>query len=607
MADPADPSKAPSSPSGTGPATEVPAGEGKPEPAESPVDAVNILCVRNLVLFPGIILPISVGRRRSVEAVQDAVRAQRPIGLLLQKAPETEDPGPSDVYHVGTTAEVLRYLTAVDGSHHAICQGQQRFRVVAFLQTEPFLVARIERHEEPKEFPKEVEARFLTLKQQAVEALQLLPQVPQELETIFQNIDSPPALADMVATYMDLSPAEKQEILETFDLRLRLDKVGRLLAHRLEVLKLSREISQRTKGSLDKAQREYYLREQLKTIQKELGEEDAKAVEIQELSEAIAKAGMPAEVEKEARRELHRLERMPEAAAEYSVIRTYLDWLIELPWSKLSDDTIDVSRARAILDEDHYGLAKVKRRILEFLAVRKLKPSAKSAILCLVGPPGVGKTSIGQSIARALDRKFVRVSLGGVHDEAEIRGHRRTYVGAMPGNVIQGIRKAGTRNPVFMLDELDKLSASYHGDPASALLEVLDPEQNSSFRDSYLGVPFDLSQVMFIGTANILDAIPGPLRDRCEVIEMPGYTEEEKLEIAKRYLVRKRLEENGLAPTHCEISDDAIREIIRHYTREAGCRNLERNLGAVCRHVATRIAEALDRAPAPPEGGDGSS
>jgi ATP-dependent Lon protease len=577
-----------------------PLAEPRPSPRPLADDELIILCVRSLVLFPGTVLPLSVGRRKSVEAVQEAVRLERPLGILLQQKEETEDPGPDDLYRVGTIASVLKYVPTPDGTRYIICQGQMRFRVREWIQQDPFPIARIERIEEVETKTREIEARFLSLKQQAREALQLLPQVPADLDAMIQGLESPSALADLVATYMDLTPAEKQELLETAELGPRLEKVAASLGRRMEVLKLSKEINQQTKGSMEKAQREYFLREQLKTIQKELGEEEGKAVEIRELAEAIGKAGMPPDVEKEARKELGRLERMPEAAAEYAMIRTYLDWLIELPWSVKSDDPIDLGRARRVLDEDHHGLEKVKKRILEFLAVRKLKPDGKSPILCLVGPPGVGKTSLGQSIARALGRKFVRVSLGGVHDEAEIRGHRRTYIGALPGNIVQGIRKAGTNNPVFMLDELDKVSASFHGDPASALLEVLDPEQNATFRDNYLAVPFDLSRVFFVGTANVLDAIPGPLRDRCEVIEIPGYTEEDKLQIARRYLVRRRLEESGLRPELLEITDAALREIIRHYTREAGCRNLEREIGAVCRHVATRVAErpASDVGPA---------
>jgi ATP-dependent Lon protease len=429
------------------------------------------------------------------------------------------------------------------------------------------------------------------LKERAREAISLLPNMPAEIATAIEQIQSPSALADFIANVSDLTPAEKQDLLETFDVSERLDKLLRYLAQQIEVLRLSKQIGEQTQESLAGRQREHILREQLRQIQKELGEGEEGQAEIAELREAIDKAGMPEEAEKQARKELKRLERMPEASAEHGMIRSYLDWLIELPWSKASDDRIDIAEARRILDEDHYGLPKVKQRILEYLAVRKLKPEGKSPILCFVGPPGVGKTSLGQSIARAMGRKFVRLSLGGVHDEAEIRGHRRTYIGALPGNVIQAIRKAETRNPVMMLDEMDKLGASFHGDPSAALLEVLDPEQNSTFRDNYLAVPFDLSRVMFIGTANVLDAIPGPLRDRMEVIELPGYTEDEKVEIAKRYLVKRQLAATGLTADQVEVTEPAIRAIISDYTREAGVRNLERDIGAILHHAAMRIAE----------------
>ena len=559
--------------------------------APLPDDVLCIVPVRNIVLFPGIVMPLALGRPKSIAAAQEAARSQRPIGVLLQRVAEADDPAPDQLYEVGCIAGILRYVTAPDGNHHIVCQGQQRFRVREFVPGYPFIAARVERVEEHDESTPEIEARLFHLKERALEALQLLPQVPPELINAVQSASSASQGADLVASFMDLKPEEKQEILEQFELRPRLDKVLELLRHRIEVLKISRDIGQQTRDAVEGRQREYILREQLKAIQKELGETEGTAAEIQELDKAIAEAGMPEEVEQQARKELKRLERMPEAAAEHSMVRTYLDWLIELPWSKLSDDNIDIAQARKILDEDHYGLPRIKRRILEYLAVRKLNPQGKSPILCFVGPPGVGKTSLGQSIARATGRKFVRASLGGVHDEAEIRGHRRTYIGALPGNIIQGIRKAGTRNPVFMLDEMDKLGAGFHGDPSSALLEVLDPEQNSTFRDNYLGVPFDLSQVMFIGTANVLDAIPGPLRDRMEVIELPSYTEDEKVEIAKRYLVKRQLEANGLQPEQVEITEDALRTIVREYTREAGVRNLERQIGGVLRNVAVRIAE----------------
>jgi ATP-dependent Lon protease len=558
---------------------------------EIPADAIIIIPVRNTVLFPGTVLPLSVGRERSVAAAQDAARNERPVGILLQRSPEVADPGPGDLHEMGTVAGILRYVTGDDGTHHIVCQGLERFRVVEFLEGYPFLVARIDRIPEPEAAGPEIEARLHQLRQRAVEALQLLPNVPQELIGAVQNIPSAPALADFVASVMDLKPEEKQDVLTTVDLRARLDKVLWMLAYRIEVLRLSRDIGQQTREAMESRQREHLLREQLRTIQRQLGETDERSAEIAELAEAIDRAKMPPEVEEQAKRELRRLERMPEGAAEYSMIRTYIDWLVELPWSVSTGEPIDIAEARRVLDEDHYGLEKIKRRILEYLAVRKLNPQGKGPILCFVGPPGVGKTSLGQSIARATGRKFVRVSLGGVHDEAEIRGHRRTYIGALPGNIIQGIRKAGARDCVFMLDEMDKLGASFRGDPSSALLEVLDPEQNATFRDNYLGVPFDLSQVMFIGTANVLDAIPGPLRDRMEVIELSGYTEDEKMQIARRYLVARQLEANGLSPEQLEITDDALRAIIRDYTREAGVRNLERLIGAVCRNTAMRIAE----------------
>jgi ATP-dependent Lon protease len=559
--------------------------------APLPEDVLCIVPVRNVVLFPGIVMPLALGRAKSIAAAQEAARSQRPVGVLLQRVAEADDPTPDQLYEVGCVGGILRYVTAPDGNHHIVVQGQQRFRVREFVPGYPFIAARIDRFEEPDGRTPEIEARLFHLKESALEALQLLPQVPPELVNAVQAASSPSQGADLVASFMDLKPEEKQGILELFELRPRLDKVLELLRHRIEVLKISRDIGQQTRDAVEGRQREYILREQLRAIQKELGETEGTAAEIEELDKAIAEAGMPEEVEQQARKELTRLERMPEAAAERSMVRTYLDWLIELPWSKLSDDNIDIAEARKVLDEDHYGLPKIKRRILEYLAVRKLNPEGKSPILCFVGPPGVGKTSLGQSIARATGRKFVRASLGGVHDEAEIRGHRRTYIGALPGNIIQGIRKAGTRNPVFMLDELDKLGAGFHGDPSSALLEVLDPEQNSTFRDNYLGVPFDLSQVMFIGTANVLDAIPGPLRDRMEVIELPSYTEDEKVEIARRYLVRRQLEANGLKPEQVEITEDALRTIVREYTREAGVRNLERQIGGVLRNIAVRIAE----------------
>ncbi len=562
--------------------------------AEDTIELV-ILPVRDMVLFPGVVLPVGINRPRSTAAAQEAVRTGSKIGFLLQKDPAVDDPGPDDLYRVGTVASVVRFVTAADGVHHLICQGERRFEVREFLPAGPTLRARVALHSDPETVSREVEARALYLRDRAIEALQLLPQTPAELVTTIQSVKPPGQLADLVISVTDVKTEEKQAILETFDLSARLDLVIGALNRRIEVLRLSRDIGEKTREALNERQKEAVLREQLRQIRRELGEEDeGPAGELKELKEAIERASMPDEAREQAMRELHRLERMPEASGEYSMVRTYLDWLVALPWSKLDPETLDIEAARKVLDTDHFGLEKVKRRILEFLAVRKLNPAGRSPILCFVGPPGVGKTSLGQSIARALGLKFVRVSLGGVHDEAEIRGHRRTYLGALPGNIIQALRRAGARNPVLMLDEVDKLSASIQGDPYSALLEVLDPEQNSTFRDNYIGLPFDLSKVLFICTANVLDGIPGPLRDRMEVIELTGYTEEEKLEIAKRYLVPRQLTANGLTADQVEVSDEALARIIADYTRESGVRSLERQIGAVLRSLAVNIASGRE-------------
>ncbi len=571
------------------PANAAPAA-GTPRPL--PDDALIILPVRNVVMFPGAVFPLTVGRDRSRAAAQEAVRLERPIGVLLQSKPDVDEPRPEDMHWVGTSASVLRYITTPDGIHHAIAKGLRRFRVLQFLDGYPFAVARVQYLDDPENVDSEIEGRARALKQRAIEILQLLPQVPEEMVAALQGVEAAARLADFIAGLMDIAVEEKQSLLETFDLKTRLDKLLQILDHRIEVLKVSREIDERTRESITDVNRKQLLREQMRMIQKELGEGDEAAAEIAELDKSITDAQMPEDVETIARKELKRLERMPEAAGEYSMLRTYLEWLIELPWAIEPGPAIDIAEARRILDQDHFGLDKIKKRILEYLAVRKLNPSGKSPILCFVGPPGVGKTSLGQSIAKATGRKFVRVSLGGVHDEAEIRGHRRTYIGALPGNIIQNLRKVDTRNGVMMLDEVDKLGmGGFQGDPASALLEVLDPEQNSTFRDTYLAVPFDLSQVMFICTANVLDTIPGPLRDRMEIIQLPGYTAQEKLEIARRYLVPRRLEATGLKVDQCEIGDDALVAIINDYTREAGVRNLEREIGSVFRNAAVRIAE----------------
>ena len=595
------PQRADGAPPEVPPPTEVPqvtAADGAAHttataPPPLPEDVLIIVPMRNLVLFPGQIVPVAVGRERSVAAAQAAAAAGRQLGVLLQRDTEATDPGPEQLHSMGTVANILRYITAPDGSHHVVCQGDHRFRIVQYLEGYPFLAARIEHLTEDASAPisKEIEARQLQLKLRVAEVLSLLPHTQEELATAAQNISSPAVMADFVTGLMDLKAEQKQEVLETLDLQTRLDKVLVLLAHQTEVLRLAQEIDQKTRGRIGAHQREMLLREQLKTIRTQLGEAENTGAESTELDEAVTKAKLPPEVEAHARKELKRLQQMPEGAAEYSMLRTYLDTLIELPWSVATEDRIDIAEARRILDEDHYGLPKIKRRILEYLAVRKLNPAGKSPILCFVGPPGVGKTSLGQSIAKATGRKFARVSLGGVHDEAEIRGHRRTYIGALPGNILQTISRAGANNCVLMLDEMDKLGSGVRGDPSSALLEVLDPEQNNTFRDNYLALPFDLSHVLFIATANQLETIPGPLRDRMEIITLPGYTQEEKAQIARRYLVQRQLAANGVTAAQCEITGAALIALIGDYTREAGVRNLEREIGSVLRHAAMQIAE----------------
>jgi ATP-dependent Lon protease len=581
--------------------------EGSPNPAAAgaerarqgatkplPEDALIVIPMRNTVLFPGVISPVTIGRPASVAAAQEAVRSEKKVGFLLQRDAQKNEVKPDDLYWVGTAGQVVRYITGGEGAHHMVVQGQSRFRVLEFLAGWPFLVARVQYVAEREEMTPEVEARFLQLKSQAVEAIELLPNAPEELAVVVQGVSSAALLADMVANLLDVKTEEKQQLLETFDLKTRLDNVLERLSERVGVLRISKEIGEKTKKEFDSRQREHVLREQMRQIQKELGEDEDTNAELAELRKSIDEAGMPEDVHKHATKELKRLQRTGEGSAESGMLRTYLEWLAELPWKDAPAQEIDIAKARQILDEDHFGLEKIKRRILEHLAVRKLNPTGKSPILCFVGPPGVGKTSLGQSIARAIGRKFQRIALGGVHDEAEIRGHRRTYIGALPGNVIQALRRAESKNTVLMFDEIDKLGqGGFHGDPSSALLEVLDPEQNSHFRDNYLGVDFDLSKVMFITTANMLDTIPGPLRDRMEIIHLPGYTEEEKLEIAKRYLVKRQLEANGLAAGKASVAEGTLRAIIGDYTREAGVRNLEREIGSVLRHAAMRIAEGF--------------
>ncbi len=558
-----------------------------------PADALAIVPLRNMLLFPGIVAPVTFGREGSVAAAQDSVKAGRRIGFLLQRDAAEDKPAPEDLHWVGTSGQILRYITGAEGAHHMVVQGQERFRVLEFLEGWPFLVARVAAVETTgDESHPDIEARFHQLKARATEALGLLPQAPDELAGVIAGITTASALTDLVVNFMDIKPAEKQALLECFDLKERLDRVLKILGERVEVLRISAKIGEETKKAFDERQREHVLREQMRQIQKELGEADDTAAEVEELGRAIDAAGMPEDVAKHVRKELKRLSRMSDSSGEGSMLRTWLEWMTELPWKADAQQPIDIAEARRVLDADHYGLDKVKRRILEWLSVRKLAPEGRSPILCFVGPPGVGKTSLGQSIARATGRKFQRVALGGVHDEAEIRGHRRTYIGSLPGNVVQALKRAQSRSAVFMLDEVDKAGAGgFHGDPASALLEVLDPEQNSKFRDNYLGVDFDLSKVLFIATANQLDTIPGPLRDRMEIIQLPGYTEAEKLEIAKRYLVARQLEANGLKAEQAAVSEAALSAIIADYTREAGVRSLEREIGSVLRRAAMRIAE----------------
>ena len=541
------------------------------------------------MLFPlQTVLPIAIRNERTIAAAQEAIKSQRKVGFVLQRDAEADDPALEGLHRVGTMASIVRYVTAPDGSHHLICQGEERFSVRDFTARDPFITANVELMPEPTLVNPEIEARAIRLRELAIEALKLLPQAPGELVAALQNIESFSTLADLIASFLDIKPIEKQQVLSTLDIRERLDLVLEFV--RLQRLEghphFARDQHERTKGAaFDERQKQAVLRERMNQIRKQLGEDDEESSDIAGLKTELAKAGMPPDIEEHVKAQIARLERTGEASAEYSMTRSYLEWLLAAPWSKLDKEEIDIEKARKVLDEDHFGLDPIKRRIVEFLAVRKLNPEGHSPILCFVGPPGVGKTSLGQSIARALGLKFVRVSLGGVHDEAEIRGHRRTYVGALPGNIIQALRKAGTRNPVMMLDEVDKVSASSQGDPFSALLEVLDPEQNHTFRDNYLGVPFDLSKVLFIGTANMLDTMPPPLRDRMEIIQLSGYTEEEKLQIAQRYLVRRQLVANGLKPEQVVLSDDILRRLIADYTREAGVRGLERQIGAVMRNV----------------------
>ncbi|MFY2562405.1 endopeptidase La [Corallococcus terminator] len=550
-----------------------------------------ILPLRNSVFFPGGVLPLAVGRQKTIALIKDAVRDDQVIGVVTQRRAEEEDPGAADLYTMGTVARIVKLLKMGEDNYSLVVQGLARFRVVELVQEAPYLKARVDAVEDKTSAENvEVEALGINLKKLAREVIELMPELPAAATELVESITHPGHLADLIAANVDVPIEEKQAVLETVDLKARMKLVLELLNRKREILKLSNKIDSAVKGEMSKTQREYYLRQQLKAIKEELGEMGEEEEELDELQERLKKAALPPDVEKVANKELNRLKTIPAASSEYTVARTYLDWIADLPWSKISEDNLDIENARQQLDKDHFGIKKVKKRILEYLAVRKLKNDMRGPILCLVGPPGVGKTSLGQSVAKATGRKFVRLSLGGVRDEAEIRGHRRTYVGALPGRFIQSMKKAGTKNPVMMLDEIDKLGADFRGDPSAALLEVLDPEQNNSFSDHYLDVPFDLSKVMFVATANQLDPIPGPLRDRMEIIELSGYTFEEKQSIARIHLVPKQLKEHGLSPDHIEITDEALLTLTTAYTREAGVRNLERRIADICRAVAVEVA-----------------
>jgi len=558
-------------------------------------EIIGILPIRNAVAFPGTVTPLAIGRERSKRLLADIKPNESIIGLVTQHNPETDRPDFDDIYSVGTAASVLKVIKMPQGSIHIVVHSIARFKIIERIATEPYLKAAVQLLNVKVRMTKRLQALIVSVRQTANRVITLSPNIPEEASVLLENIENPSALADFLAANLSLNIAKKQQLLEELDATKRLEEISVALANQLEVLELSHKIQGRVRESVDKNQREYFLQEQLKAIQSELGLADHRTEELKQINKSIKKAKMPKKVEAEALRELDRLSKIPPASPEYSVIRTYLDWVCELPWSIQTKDQLDISKAERILNRDHYDLRKVKKRILEFLAVRKLNPAGKSPILCFAGPPGVGKTSLGKSIARAMGRKFIRISLGGIRDEADIRGHRRTYIGALPGRILQELRKCGTKNPVFMLDELDKIGSDFRGDPASALLEVLDPEQNFSFTDHYLDEPFDLSTVMFIGTANYTEPVPPALRDRMEVIELPGYTETEKLNIAKKYLIPRQLTEHGLSKNRLAIKDEALLAIIQGYTREAGVRNLERSIAAICRAVATEIAKDKKR------------
>src|ERR1700761_2987972 len=555
-------------------------------------DELPVLPIRNAVLFPGAVAPFDVGREKSVALVEDVDNFPSPvIAIFAQKDPATDDPQADDLHQVGCAARVLKALKHSSGNYSLILQGLTRIRLDEVTQGAPYLKAKIKRLDDAGLEDDEAEALSMSLRDIAKQVIQLMPELPREAGSLIDSIQAPGALADLVAANLDAPVEEKAQLLETVDAKDRIRKVLRLLTRQLEILKMRERINSQIKEEMGKNQREYVLRQQLKAIKEELGEDEGDQSDLDGLEERIAKANLPTEAETVAKKQLKRLRTMQVGSAEYTVVRTYLDWILDIPWTHQTTDNLDIAQVRKVLDEDHYGLEKVKKRILEYLAVRKLKQDKKGPILCLIGPPGVGKTSLGRSIARALGRKFVRVSLGGVHDEAAIRGHRRTYVGALPGQIIQGMKKSGTVNPVFMMDEVDKIGHDFRGDPSAALLEVLDPEQNDTFQDHYLEIPYDLSKVMFVATANVADTIPAPLRDRMEILEIPGYTRKEKLDIARDHLIPKQIEEHGLSKEQLTIADGAVEAVIDHYTREAGVRNLERQVASVIRGVAVKVAE----------------
>jgi ATP-dependent Lon protease len=554
-------------------------------------DIISVLPLRDAVLYPELMIPLVVGRDRSVKLIEDSLKTDNIIGLVTQKDPKIEEPKTEDLYSLGTTALITKMIRMPDSTLRVIVQGLSRFRVESFLQTAPYYVAKVDIIDEPDDKSIEIDALVMNAKKLFKKLSEMASYLSSDLASVIVNMETAGKLADLIASSLKISTEEKQEVLEAISLKDRLEKVNLLLNKEINILEIGNKIQSQVKGEIDKTQREYYLREQKKAIEKELGEGDERGMEVEEFREKIEKAKMPVDVKKVAEKELKRLSKMHPASAEYSVCRTYLEVLVELPWMTGTEDNLNVKTAAQVLEEDHYDLEKVKKRILEYLAVRQLKADMKGPILCFVGPPGVGKTSLGRSIARALGRKFIRISLGGVRDEAEIRGHRRTYVGALPGRIIQSIKKVCSHNPIFMLDEVDKIGTDFRGDPSSALLEVLDPEQNFAFSDHYLEVPFDLSKVMFIATANLLDPIPAPLQDRMEVIEIPGYTDEDKLRIATNFLIPKQRAEHGLNEEQIVFEEQAVKEIIRSYTREAGVRNLEREIATICRGTAKEVVE----------------